>query len=126
MDSIVIRTIQPVDNPAIAAIVKGTLKEFDVARPGTAYYDAAVDNMYASFQTAGSRYYIALLDDHIVGGGGIYPTAGLPEGVCELVKMYLIPTARGSGLGRRLMDHCLEFARHAGYRQVYLETMLEF
>jgi putative acetyltransferase len=127
MDSrIAIRAIQPADNPAIAAIVKGTLKEFHVARPGTAYFDLAVDDMYSSFQTAGSRYYVGLLADRIVGGGGIYPTAGLPEATCELVKMYLDPVARGHGLGRKLIDHCLDFAWQEGYRQVYLETMPEF
>jgi putative acetyltransferase len=123
---IVIRAIKPVDNPAIAAIIKGTLKEYRADKPGTAYFDTALDDMYTSFQTAGSRYFIALLDDNIVGGIGIYPTAELPDGVCELVKMYLTPAARGAGLGRKLIDHCLEFARHSGYRQVYLESMPEF
>jgi putative acetyltransferase len=122
---IVIRPIESADNPAIAAIIRSTLKEFDVAGPGTAYFDTALDDMYTSFQTAGSRYFVGIVDDTIVGGGGIFPTAGLPKATCELTKMYLIPAARGLGLARRLIDHCFEFAHHAGYNQVYLETMPE-
>jgi putative acetyltransferase len=120
-----IRPIQPADNPAIAATIRNTLTEFGLNLPGTAYYDAATDDMYGSFQLPGSRYHVALLDDQIAGGGGIFPSSGLPEGVCELVKMYLAPIARGHKLGKQLIEACLDFARQAGYRQVYIETMPE-
>jgi putative acetyltransferase len=39
--------------------------------------------------------------------------------------MYLNASARGKGLGKRMIEKCLEFAKEAGYRQVYLETMPE-
>jgi putative acetyltransferase len=39
--------------------------------------------------------------------------------------MYLIPEARGKGLGRELIQRALQFARDAGYQQVYIETMPE-
>ena len=125
MNQRLIRPIQPADNPAIAAIIRNTLTEFGVNGPGTAYHDAATDDMYGSFQLPGRRYHVGLLDGQIVGGGGIYPSTGLPEGVCELVKMYLNPNARGHGLGKQLLETCLDFARQAGYRQVYIETMPE-
>src|SRR5262249_19184942 len=94
-------------------------------KPGTAYYDAATDDMYNSFQIPGSRYQVGLLDNRIIGGGGVYPSNGLPEGVCEMVKMYLAPAARGKGLGKKLIEECVEFGRQAGYRQMYIETMPE-
>lgn len=125
MNTLHIRPIQPADNPTIAAIIRNTLTEFGANKPGTAFYDAATDDMYQNFQTPGSRYHVGLLDDRVVGGGGIYPSAGLPEGVCELVKMYLDPIARGHGLGKRLIEASLDFARQYGYRQVYIETMPE-
>ncbi len=65
------------------------------------------------------------LDDRIVGGGGIFPTPGLPEDTCELVKMYLLPEARGIGLGRLILEKCLESARNFGFGRIYLETMPE-
>jgi len=120
-----IRTIQPADNPSIAAAIRGTLTEFGLNRPGTAYFDAATDDMYNSFQIPGSRYYVALIDDKPAGGGGVYPSNGLPAGTCELVKMYLHPSARGKGLGKALIEKCMEFARQAGYKKMYIETMPE-
>jgi putative acetyltransferase len=62
----------------------------------------------------------------VVGGAGIYPTDGLPEGTCELVKMYLLPEYRRKGIGRALIEQCIAFAKENGFNQVYLETMPEF
>jgi putative acetyltransferase len=39
--------------------------------------------------------------------------------------MYLLPQARGTGLGRTLIEKSLAFAKEAGYQQAYLETMPE-
>jgi putative acetyltransferase len=125
MSTICIRAIQPTDNKEIASIIRSTFREFGIDRPGTAYYDKALDDMYAGFQAPGSRYHIGIVDGLIAGGGGIYPSPGLPDSACELVKMYLSAPARGKGLGIRLMQACLTFARECGYRQVYLETMPE-
>lgn len=126
MDTLHIRPIRPEDNPSIAAIVRQTFKEFHLDKPGTAFYDKALDNMFAAFRQPGSRYYVGLIDGRIAGGGGIYPSPGLPPTICELVKMYLTPDSRGKGLGTRLVDACLDSARNDGYHQIYIETMPEF
>jgi len=125
MKDILIREIKQSDNPIIAKIVKDTLAEFGANHPNTVYYDATTDTLYELFRQSGSVYYIAELNGEIVGGGGIYPTDGLPEDTCELVKMYLLPKGRGSGLGRTLIEKSLAFAKQAGYKNVYLETMPE-
>ncbi len=122
---VVIRALQPEDNAAIANVIRSTLKEFGADRPGTVYFDPTTDDLYRLFQENGSFYQVAVAGDTIVGGGGIFPSEGLPEGTCELVKMYLLPTARGIGLGKKMITACLEEARQLGYQQVYLETMPE-
>jgi putative acetyltransferase len=121
-----IRKIEISDNKVIASIIRSTLKEFGANKPGTVYYDATTDALYQLFEkTPGSVYYVAEYKNELVGGGGIFPSAGLPEGTCELVKMYLLKKVRGMGLGRLLIQKSLDFAKANGYRTVYLETMPE-
>ena len=60
-----------------------------------------------------------------MGGCGIFPTENLPQGTCELVKLYLAKEARGTGLGKQLMEISLSWAKENGYTQVYLESMPE-
>jgi len=119
------RTIQPADNAALAVIIRNSLAEFGANKPGTVFYDPSTDALYELFQAPGSTYFVAEHDGRILGGAGIFPSPGLPEGVCELVKMYLHKDTRGKGLGRQLIEKCLDTARNMGYKKVYLETMPE-
>lgn len=125
-DEIQIRPIEQNDNSAIALIIRNSLEEFGANRPGTVYFDASTDHLFELFQSEKlSRYFVAVQDGHLLGGAGIYPTNGLPAGTCELVKMYLVPAARGTGLGRKMIGQCLQTAADIGFRSVYLETMPE-
>jgi len=121
----VIRNIEFEDNPTLAYIVRHVLKEFNANKPGTAYFESATDNIYELFQKNDSAYFVAELNGKVVGGSGIYATNGLPADYCELVKLYLLKQARGAGLGRLLIEKCLDHARSAGYKHVYLESMKE-
>ena len=125
LSEITIRPIQPSDNPDLALIVRNTLSEFGAANPGTVYFDPTTDALFELFQTPQAAYFVVEANGKILGGGGIYPTEGLPEDTCELVKMYLLPEARGIGLGRSLIERCLETANENGFKQVYLETLEE-
>jgi putative acetyltransferase len=125
MNNVIIRAIQPGDNAILAKIVKDTLAEFGANHPNTVYYDPTTDALYELFQKQGSAYFVAEVNNEIVGGGGIYPTDGLDNDTCELTKMYLLPKARGIGLGRSLIEKCLEQAKEKGYKKIYLESMPE-
>jgi putative acetyltransferase len=124
-NGITIRNIQPSDNAELAVIVRDTLTEFGANVPGTVYFDPTTDALYELFQTPKSAYFIAEKEGKLLGGGGIYPTEGLPANTCELVKMYLLPEGRGFGLGRTLIEQCMQTARDLGFEQIYLETLPE-
>ena len=125
MQGIEIRKMKQSDNASLAKIIRDALTEFGADHPGTVYYDETTDHLFELFQQPLSDYFIATLDGVVMGGGGIYPTDGLPESTCELVKMYLMPAARGKGLGRLIIERCLVKAQENGFKNVYLETMPE-
>lgn len=118
-----IRAVQPTDNKELAAILRSILVEMGVPKVGTAYADAALDCMYETYQDAKASYFVVAVDDKILGGAGIAQLANYEGPVCELQKMYLDASLRGKGVGKQLMQTCLQFAKESGFEQVYLETM---
>jgi putative acetyltransferase len=125
-NSILLRPIQASDNAEIAKIIRQCLEEFGANKPGTVYYDASTDALFELFSASVlSAYFIASVEGQILGGGGIFPSPALPEDTCELVKMYLLPEARGTGTGADLINLCMETARQKGFRHMYIETMPE-
>lgn len=54
--------------------------------------------------------------------GSIFCVQSGTPGIAKLRLFYLSPEARGLGLGQRLLDACLGFARNAGYEAMRLWT----
>jgi putative acetyltransferase len=119
------RPIEVEDNKEIAELIRTVFREFKIDRPGTVYFDPTTDNLFKLFREPGSEYWIALENGKIVGGCGVYPTPGLPDGCAELVKFYLASSHRGKGIGRQLMEKTFESAKEYGYRELYLESLPE-
>lgn len=120
-----IRPIESRDNEALAKVIRTALAEFGANKPGTVYFDPTTDALFELFRTPGSYYYVAAIDEKVVGGCGIFPTENLPQGTCELVKLYVAKEARGTGLGKQLMEQSMSWAKENGYTHVYLESMPE-
>ncbi|MBX2907160.1 MAG: GNAT family N-acetyltransferase [Taibaiella sp.] len=119
------RHLQKEDNATIAAIIRAVLTEFKANKPGTVYFDPTTDDLYSLFCRDQAEYFVVEFGGKLAGGAGIYPTEGLPNGCCEIVKLYLLPEARGKGIGKELIEQCFEAARKSGFKQVYLETLPE-
>jgi putative acetyltransferase len=120
-----IRSIEKHDNLGLAELIRNVFHEFGIPKTGTVYSDPRTDSLYELFQTPGSLYWVAEEDGRILGGCGIFPTEDLPAGCVELVKFYLLPEARGKGLGRDLMEKSISSARSMGYSEIYLESFPE-
>ena len=124
-EGVLYRKIGKTDNRELADVIRSVFREFGIDRPGTVYFDPTTDSLYELFRTEGSVYWIAEEKGKIIGGCGVYPTPGLPDGCAELVKFYLLAQWRGRGIGRSLMEKCFESSRLYGYRQLYLESLPE-
>jgi len=123
---ITIRKIQESDNQILAKIIRSCFHDFKVSTCGTVYEDPTTDNLYELFTAPKSALFVAEVDGEIAGCCGIFPTEGLPKNCAELVKFYLDKNARGKGLGKLLMEKNIEFAREAGYKSIYIESLPEF
>ncbi|WP_257458374.1 GNAT family N-acetyltransferase [Archangium lipolyticum] len=119
-----LRPIESRDDAVVAAIIRQVMPEFGASGPGFALHDPEVNGMSGAYSRPGCAYWV--VEDgtgRVLGGGGIAPLDGGEPGICELRKMYFLPELRGRGVGERLVRHCLAFAREAGYRTCYLETL---
>lgn len=120
-----IRKIVSADDSAIATIIRNSLLEFNAAKPGTVYFDQSTDHLSELFKENRSAYFVIETGKEIAGGAGFFPTKGLKENTCELVKMYVGNKFRGNGYGQTLLEKCFEEARKEGYKKMYLESMPE-
>ena len=116
------RKIEKSDNVILARLIKKVFEEFGIDMPGTVYTDPTTDALFELFQTPGSVYWIAEENNQILGGCGIFPTVGLPDGYAELVKFYLSAGSRGKGIGNELMKKSIESAKEMNYTHLYLES----
>lgn len=119
-----LRPIEPGDDAAVAAIIRTVMSEHGADGAGFAIHDAEVDAMYETYTRPGAAYFVVEdADGRVVGGGGFGPLVGADPSVCELRKMYFLRSTRGQGVGKQLLERCLQQARAAGYRTMYLETL---
>lgn len=81
--------------------------------------------MYENFQVKNASYFVLEEDGQLAGGCGFYPTEGLPDDTCELVKMYLSKPFRKKGYGQLLLDRSIAEAKRTRFSTIYIETLPE-
>jgi DNA-binding MarR family transcriptional regulator/GNAT superfamily N-acetyltransferase len=89
-----------------------------------ATFEALVARIVADFaerrDTRREAGWIAELDGERV--GCLFCTAADAEDTAQLRLLLVEPSARGAGIGTRLVDECLRFARRSGHRRITLWT----
>ncbi|HEX4712499.1 GNAT family N-acetyltransferase [Phenylobacterium sp.] len=78
-----------------------------------------LDDPHGKIIAKGGRIFMALKDGDAVGCVALMKMA---DGGYEVAKMTVSETVRGCGLGRLLMERCIEAAAQDGAPRLYLET----
>jgi putative acetyltransferase len=103
---------------------------FNEQRPleeAIAYYESKhelkdMDDIQKSYFENGGTFLVMTENDRIICTGAIRQLEG---DICELKRLWLLTEYHGQGLGYRMLQECLAFAREQGYKCIRLETERE-
>jgi putative acetyltransferase len=116
-------TFRPATNDdllAIRAVLFSVRCEFGVVDE-TGKSDKDLNNLEQNYFEGGGVFEVIVdrRSNRIVGCAGLRPRS---RRRAELCKMYILKSARGRGLGKRLLEDLLAAARQGGFAEVWLET----
>ena len=121
--SYLIRDWQPADRKAAAHVVETVLTEYGLGWEGTCGGSADQDagEVETHYWQTGGEFWVVESAGEIVGTAAYCPTDRSDNGA-EVRKMFLLPMARGQGLGRYLLTQIEMAARQRGVQTLWLET----
>ena len=116
-------TFRPATNDdllAIRAVLFSVRCEFGVVDE-TGQSDNDLNDLAQNYFEGGGVFEVIVdrRSNRIVGCAGLRPRS---RHRAELCKMYILQSARGRGLGKRLLEDLLAAARRGGFTEVWLET----
>jgi len=127
-----IRPIQP-DEVAVAKqlIYRVAHKVFHDTRSleeSIAFYEGQrlmqdIDELQQTYFDNDGVFLVMTDDDQIIGTGAIRK---IDNDICELKRVWFLFEYHGKGLGYRMMQELLSFAREKGYSRIWLETDQEY
>src|SRR5882724_4617964 len=113
-----IRSATNNDRERVAELVFGVLAEYGL-KPDPETTDADLQDIEANYLQRGGLFEVIEDGGNMLGSVGLYP---INKTTCELRKMYFIPSARGLGLGKYVLERAIAGARALGFKQMVLET----
>jgi GNAT superfamily N-acetyltransferase len=112
-----VRTV-PSDRPPATDLVAAMVEEVSQWY-GPIDVPGAPSATPADFGPPHGAFVVLYEDDVALAGGGI---KRLDDSACEIKRMYVVPEARGRGLGKRLLVALEDEARRLGYAIARLDT----
>jgi putative acetyltransferase len=114
----IVRSARNSDRSVVQELVRDVLAQYGLAydRAGS---DRTLEDLEAFYIRAGGAFWV------VEDAGAIVATVAVRKKsaeVFELEKMYIRRSHRGKGLGKRLLELGIDFARAAGARRLELDT----
>ncbi|WP_414622499.1 GNAT family N-acetyltransferase [Calothrix sp. CCY 0018] len=115
-----IRQWKPSDRHYAAEVIRSVLSEYGLGwEPDGADKDVLqVENYYLD---KGGEFWVIEYFSEVVGTGAYYPIERGKDAV-EIRKMYLLPKARGFGLGKFLLQQLEAEISSRDFKQIWIET----
>ncbi|NMM46524.1 GNAT family N-acetyltransferase [Rhodospirillaceae bacterium KN72] len=112
-----IRRAELADVPALARLYTAFYREDAIPTP----VDDITENLTVMVQDDRAGIWVAEADDVPVGMSSATVTFGVEFGwACELEDLYVVPSYRGLGVSRKLLDAAQDWAKSRGVRTVIL------
>lgn len=116
MKELLLRTFRPGDEPAFRQLNEDWIRKYFALEPADR---KVLGDPRAHILDAGGQICIAELGGTIVGCCALVAIA---PGELELAKMTVAESARGRGVGRRLLEFAIDEARRMGASRLCLES----
>ena len=106
------------DAEKVKAVVFSVLIEYGL-KPDSNTIDKDLDSIEESYFSNDGFFGVVEINNAIVATVGLHK---VNLTTCELRKMYSLPSQRGKGLGKSILEFALSKAREIGYTRIILET----
>ncbi|BAU13842.1 acetyltransferase, GNAT family [Leptolyngbya sp. NIES-3755] len=115
-----IRSWQPLDRQTAFNLIGSVLAEYGLKQEPKGA-DRDVLEVEEFYQKKNGEFWVIERDRKLVGTGAYYPISR-GENAVEIRKMYLLPEARGVGLGKFLLKELENAIAKKGFNQIWIET----
>ena len=83
-------------------------------------FQQELDVLPGEYAAPSGRLLLAVEDEQTIGCIALRP---LGDGICEMKRLYVQPSHRGKGLGRKLAEAIIAEARTIGYNKMRLDSL---